>query len=198
MIKLPGPHHGLRIGLLGGSFNPAHEGHLHVAETAMQTIGLDWVWWIVARGNPLKQEHGDFDERFESARAVTQHRPRMRVSDWERAAGISYTVDLIASVQQRAPSAKFVWLMGGDSLASFHKWKDWQAVASSLPVAVVARPGTQQAGLQSPFAQRFKSRRLPSSRLKQLPQSTAPAWGYLQAPLNFQSSTALRNQHKDS
>lgn len=194
MLKLPGPYDGLKIGLLGGSFNPAHDGHLHVAETAMNTLELDWVWWLVASGNPLKSDHGDFAKRFESAAKYTRSHPRMRVTDIEAQAGLNYSVDVLREILQRAQRGRFVWLMGGDSLASFHQWRSWQTIAQMLPIAVVSRPGSQRAALSSPFAQRFSRSRISAERRAALPLSRPPAWTYLDAPLNYLSSTKIRGQ----
>ncbi len=194
MLKLPGPANGLSIGLLGGSFNPAHDGHLHVAETAMRALNLDWVWWVPARGNPLKIEHGEYTKRFESAANFADPRPRMRVSDVEMRLGLTYSIDTISALNARAPSARFVWLMGADSLAGFHQWKNWQDIARALPIAVIARLGSRRAALNSRFAERFGAGWIPPYEAKRLVFAPAPAWTYLQAPLNVLSSTELRNQ----
>jgi len=115
------PGMGQRIGLFGGSFNPAHEGHMHVATTALERLNLDWVWWIVARGNPLKSDHGDFATCLASAKAIADH-PRMRVLDIEARHELTYSIDTITRFQQRNQTTRFVWLMGGDNLEHFHKW----------------------------------------------------------------------------
>ena len=163
-LTLPGPTRGLRIGLFGGSFNPAHSGHLHVAETAMKRLQLDWVWWIVARGNPLKTAHGDFAERLASARAVAHH-PRMLVTDIEARLGLTYTSDTLAAIVARAPEAH---------------------------IAVIARPGVGAGARNSPFARRFAKSRIPSAAARTLATTPPPAWTYLTAPLDPSSSTALR------
>ena len=113
-VRLPGPAKGLRIGLFGGSFNPAHTGHLHLAETAMKRLRLDWVWWIVARGNPLKSDHGDFSARLASAEAIAGHHPRMIVTDIEQQLGYSYSWQTLLTLVSHAPEADFVWLMGAE------------------------------------------------------------------------------------
>ena len=197
MLKLPGPHAGLRIGLFGGSFNPAHAGHLHVAETALAALKLDWIWWLPARGNPLKSDHGDYAERYAGAAAYANAHPRMRVSDIEVQGGFTYTIDLLRALKQRAPNAQFVWLMGSDSLKSFHKWKSWQEIAELVPIASVARPGSQSAALNSPFALRFAARRCAIANAASLATRSAPSWVYLPAPLNHLSSTQLRNSSGD-
>lgn len=190
-LQLPGPSDGLRIGLFGGSFNPAHSGHVHVAETAMRRLGLDWVWWIVARGNPLKTSHGDFDARLASARTLATN-PRMIVTDIEAQLGLTYTSDTLAAIVNRAPQAHFVWLMGADNMVGFHLWQDWQGIANTLPIAVIARPGVGAGARNSPFARRFASSRIPASAARTLPMAPPPAWTYLTAPLDPASSTALR------
>lgn len=189
-LQLPGPAAGRRIGLLGGSFNPAHGGHLHVAETALKRLRLDAVWWIVARGNPLKSEHGSFEARLASARAVADS-PAMHVTDIEVQLGLTYTVDTLAALRKAEPDAHFVWLMGADSAATFHLWKDWEDIARAVPIAVVSRPGTRLSRTL-PFTRRFADARLPEREARSLPGHSAPAWVYLRGPGNPLSSTALR------
>jgi len=192
MLKLPGPHDGLKIGLFGGSFNPAHDGHFHVAETTLRALNLDWIWWLVARGNPLKSDHGDFESRYQSAVQFADPHPKMRVSDIEIQAKLNYSADVLPAIMGRAPRAQFVWVMGGDSLANFHKWRNWQLIAQTVPIVVVARPGAQSVALSSPFAQRFQSSRVATHQARRLPNAKSPAWAYLPAPLNRSSSTQIR------
>ncbi len=191
--KLPGTAQDVRIGVFGGSFNPAHAGHFHVALTAMNRLDLDFVWWLVARGNPLKAEHGDFDARFASAASLAQH-PRMIVSTFEAEAGFTYTVNTLAALQRRAPNAHFVWLMGADNLGSFHKWSGWQTIARDMPIAVVDRPGYGLKSRFSPFARRFSASRLEEYDAARLPFAEAPAWVFLKARHVPLSSTELRRQ----
>jgi len=193
--RLPGPHRGLRIGLFGGSFNPAHSGHRHVAETALKRLRLDAVWWLVAGGNPLKENHGAFEARLASARRIARH-PAMRVTGIERALGVRYTSHLLEKLLPRLGSADLVWIMGADNLGGFHRWGRWADIACRLPIAVVARPGeSPKAGL-SKFARRFAHSRLPESAAVSLAGRSAPAWVYLTAPLDRASSTALRSRAK--
>lgn len=187
---LPGPAAGRRIGLLGGSFNPAHAGHLHVAITAMKRLRLDGVWWIVARGNPLKSEHGSYETRLKSARFVAQG-SGMFVTDVEHQLGLTYTDDTVRILQKMEPEARFVWLMGADSAASFHLWKDWQAIAASVPIAIVSRPGTRLTRAL-PFTRHFGDARIAERDAGTLPGLSPPAWVYLRAPGKSLSSTALR------
>jgi len=189
----PGPHAGLRIGLFGGSFNPAHDGHVHVAQTALHRLDLDWVWWVVARGNPLKESHGVFNARVASARRASAH-PRMRVSDIEARIGVSYTLDLIDYLSQRAPGARFVWIMGADNLAGFHRWGGWREIALALPIAIIARPNAGARSRLSKFSQTFAHTRLPEYAARGLADAPPPAWCFLTAPWHPASSTALRRR----
>ena len=183
------PGLGQRIGLFGGSFNPAHEGHLHVAATALERLNLDWVWWIVARGNPLKSDHGDFATRLASAETLASH-PRMRVLDIEQRHELTYSIDTIAQFQKRNPTARFVWLMGGDNLEHFHKWKDWESIAARVPIAIIARPGAALGS--SEFETRFAEQRLPEADAATLPDRPAPIWTYLTGEMVDASSTEIR------
>jgi len=183
---------GMRVGLLGGSFNPAHGGHAHVARTALTRLGLDRVIWLVSPQNPLKgRAAASLGERLAGARRIATG-PRMLVSDLEARLGSRYTLDLIRTLRARYPAVRFVWLMGADNLADFHRWRGWQEIARLVPIAVVARPGWTLAARRSPMARRFAAARLPASEARRLPQTAPPAWIYLTAPLNFASSTALR------
>ena len=181
-----------RIGLFGGSFDPPHSGHLHVAKTAMKHLGLDQVWWFPTPGNPLKEAPSDYDARFASVEALTRHHRRFRVSDVEKRLNLRYTIDLVALLKQHCRQAQLVWIMGGDSLMTFHYWKDWRQLTERVPVAVVARPGFELAARVSPFAKLLKQRRLRDHAALGLPARSAPAWVYLPAPLNPVSSTLLR------
>lgn len=191
-VKLPGPARGLRIGLFGGSFNPAHTGHLHVAETAMKRLQLDWVWWIVARGNPLKTEHGDFNARFASAEAVAGHHPRMIVTDIEKQLGYTYSWQTLLTLAVHAPQTDFVWLMGADNMAGFHHWQRWQEIARLMPIAIIARPGVGPGARNSKFARTFARARIPEAYAPLLADLAPPAWVYLKGPLDPSSSTAIR------
>lgn len=190
-LRLPGPARGLRIGLFGGSFNPAHEGHAHVAETALKRLELDWVWWLVARGNPLKTEHGVYQARLASARRMARH-PRFRVSDVEDQIGVQYTADLIAALTARCPDTDFVWVMGADNLPGFHHWGGWERIVASLSIAVVARPDAGPRARLGKFAHRYAKQRLHERSAAALASSPPPAWLFLSGPFHTASSTALR------
>ncbi len=190
---------GMRVGLFGGSFNPAHDGHAHVAETARRRLNLDRVIWLVSPQNPLKARHetASLAERMAGARAVAQG-PAMIVTDAETKLGSAYTVDTVRALKARFPGVHFVWLMGADSLATFHRWKGWTQIMRELPVAVVSRPWISLKSRFSPAARRFAHARRPSGQAGALLQLTPPAWVFLRGPLNFQSSTALRERMRRS
>jgi len=186
---------GMRVGLFGGSFNPAHEGHAHVAETARRRLKLDRVIWLVSPQNPLKSAHetAGLAERLASARAYAAG-PGMIVSDAETRLGTRYTVDTVRALKARFPGVKFVWVMGADSLASFHRWRGWTALMREIPVAVVARPGMSLRARAAPAARRFARVRVPTARARRLAGLTPPAWVFLHGRDNDQSSTALRER----
>ncbi|MFC3078570.1 nicotinate-nucleotide adenylyltransferase [Phenylobacterium terrae] len=202
--KRPAPHvfrpgfslrPGMRVGLFGGSFNPAHEGHSHVAETARERLGLDKVIWLVSPQNPLKssRETAPLAERMAGATARARG-PGMIVTDVETQLGSQYTIDTVRTLKARFPGVKFVWIMGADSLASFHRWRGWTQIMREVPVAVVSRPWIALKSRFSPAARRFSRFRIPASDARRIAGSDPPAWAFLTAPLNFQSSTALRER----
>ena len=190
---------GMKVGLYGGSFNPAHEGHAHVAETARRKLGLDRVIWLVSPQNPLKSrlETASQADRMAGARRFA-HGPAMIVADAERRIGTQYTIDTLRVLQARFPGVKFVWIMGADSLASFHSWRGWTQIMAGVPVAVVSRPWISLKSRFAPAAKRFSSARISASRARMLPGLKPPAWVFLTGPLNFQSSTVLRERMRGS
>ena len=191
-IRPPGPvADGLRIGLLGGSFNPAHEGHVHASAVALKTLKLDYVWWLVSPQNPLKSAHGmaTFEERLQSARKLAR-RPRMVVSGIEAELGTVYTVDTLIKLKGRFPQIRFVWLMGSDNMIQIARWRDWPAIFALVPVAVVTRPGTVLKALSAKAAQRFANSKRPAdARFANL---RPPAWTILDANRHPASATELR------
>ncbi len=178
---------------MGGSFNPAHEGHLHISLIALQRLGLDRVWWLVTPGNPLKDasELREIGERIAGARGIARH-PRIAVTDFERHMPTPYALHTVQFLLRRFPGVRFVWIAGGDILAGFHRWLGWEEIFGALPVAVIDRPGHRHRALASRAASRFARRRLPESRTAGLPGAALPAWSYLTAPLLDVSSTAIR------
>ena len=193
-LKPPGPvAPGLRIGLLGGSFNPPHEGHLHVSEMALRRLSLDYVWWLVSPQNPLKSTRNTapVEKRLAlAAKIVDGH--RVIVSDAEQVLGTRFTVDSLTALVRRFPEVQFVWLMGSDNLASFHRWKDWERIVELVPVAVVMRPGSMLAPLQAKAMQRFwRARR---KNMRGFRRAQAPSIVVIGGRRNPQSSTALRQR----
>ena len=190
---------GMKVGLYGGSFNPAHDGHAHVAETARRRLGLDRVVWLVSPQNPLKArgETTDLEARIAGARALTQGIGNIVIGA-ESKLGSTYTIDTIRSLKARFPGVKFVWIMGADSLASFHRWRGWTQIMEEVPVAVVSRPWISLKSRFSPAAHRFARFRRPSHGAMTLPGSPTPAWVFLFSRFNFQSSTALRERMRRS
>lgn len=183
---------GLAIGLLGGSFNPAHEGHLHASALALKQLGLDYVWWLVSPQNPLKSERGmaPFEARLASAKQLARH-PRIIVTGIEAQLGTRFTLDTLKALKRRFPRAHFVWLMGTDNLVQFPRWRNWQGIFRQIPIAVIARPGTALTARTSKTAIRFKNRLLPTNA--GFPRRSLPSWTILDSGArNPQSATAIR------
>jgi len=183
---------GQRIGLLGGSFDPAHAGHLHVTTWAIKALRLDRVWWLVSPGNPLKADApADLSRRMAAARALVDGR-KVAVTDLEARLGTRHTAAALTALCHRYPGVRFVWLMGADNLAGFHRWDRWQAILRMVPVCVLARPGEQlRAGL-SPAARAFATSRVPQRDAGRLARMRPPAWTLLSGPMLDLSSTELR------
>ena len=182
-----------RIGLLGGSFNPAHRGHRQASLAAIRALGLDEVWWLVSPGNPLKPAKGmaPYAARLASARATARLAP-IRVSDFEHKAGTRYTIDTLRKLKRRYPGKQFIWLMGGDTVAQFHQWKAWRNIAKTLPIAVLPRPGydgTARAARAMGWLGRFVR---PSSQARNWTDWSAPAITLLRLPPDPTSATRLR------
>lgn len=187
-IALPG----MTVGLLGGSFDPAHDGHAHLTREALKRLGLDRVWWLVSPGNPLKPNPpAPLVVRMARARAVMDH-PRVAVTDIEARMGTRITAETLARLIALYPGVRFVWLMGADNLAQLHLWQRWDWIMRTVPVAVFARPGTRLAAQGSRAAEEYARRRLASERARLLPGLDAPAWVFLDMPLNDLSSSAIR------
>jgi len=183
-----------RIGLLGGSFNPAHRGHRHISLRAMQALGLDEVWWLVSPGNPLKdgvKDMAPFGARLESAARLARG-TRIRVTDFEQQAGTRYTIDTVRRLKQRYPQDRFIWLLGSDTVPNFHKWRDWRGLAGEVPIAVIRRPGYDSlahAARAMSWLRRFVH---PSSQAKHWTEWSAPAITFLRLPPDATSATAIR------
>ena len=182
-----------RIGLLGGSFNPAHRGHRRISLAAMRALDLDELWWLVSPGNPLKPTKGmaDYEARLESAREVARRSP-IRVSDFEREAGTRYTVDTVAALLKRHPQHCFIWLMGEDTVAQFHQWKDWRKLAAMLPIAVISRPGYDDEARAARAMGWLRWFVRPRAKAKEWTAWSAPAITFLRLPPDTTSATRLR------
>ena len=182
-----------RIGLLGGSFNPAHDGHRDISLAALTWLDLDEVWWLVSPQNPLKPQKGmaPFSERLKSAEVVADH-PRIRVTDIESKLGTRYTADTLRKLVTRFPSYRFVWLMGADNLAQIASWADWTRIFHLTPIAVFDRPTYTIKALTSLAARRFRRSRRREAALKTLAATPAPAWVFVHHRLNPISATAIR------
>jgi nicotinate-nucleotide adenylyltransferase len=185
-----------RIGLLGGSFNPAHVGHRHISLEAMRALGLDEVWWLVSPGNPLKEGAKDmapFAARLAAAQLMAR-RARIRASDFEQRTGTRFTIDTVRRLKRRHPQHRFIWLLGSDTLPNFHLWRDWRDLARQVPIAVIRRPGydsTAHAARAMGWLRRFVH---PSSQAKQWTEWSAPAIIFLRLPPDPTSATAIRAQ----
>ena len=182
-----------RIGLLGGSFNPAHRGHRRISLAAMRALDLDELWWLVSPGNPLKPADGmaDYEARLQSAKALARRSP-IRVSDFERRAGTRYTVDTVTALIKRHPQHRFIWLMGEDTVAQFHRWKDWRRLASMLPIAVVSRPGYDDDARAARAMGWLRWFVRPRATAKHWTAWSAPAITFLRLPPDTTSATRLR------
>ena len=193
MSKYPIATPRMTIGLLGGSFDPPHEGHLHISQQALKRLGLDRVWWLVTPGNPLKKSGpAEIDRRMTACEALIDGHARIEATDIERHLGTRYTVNALRMMQRVYPGVRFVWLMGADNLVGFHRWNQWTEIFRTVPIAVFARPGHQvKAGL-SVAAGRFSEARLDSRQAIALPHRHAPCWSLLSHPMRAQSSSAIR------
>jgi nicotinate-nucleotide adenylyltransferase len=183
----------LRVGLLGGSFNPAHSGHRHLSEQALKRLALDRVWWLVSPQNPLKPEAGmaPFAERLASARTAARN-PRIVVTDIEARLGTRYTADTLAALTMRFPRLRFVWLMGADNLIQIPQWKHWSWIFNTVPVAIFGRPSYSLRALAGKAARRYRHHRLPERAAAGLADEAPPAWVFCRMRLDPTSATAIR------
>ncbi|MBV9528190.1 nicotinate-nucleotide adenylyltransferase [Sphingomonas sp.] len=193
-----------RIGLLGGSFNPAHRGHRRIAIAAMRELALDEVWLLVSPGNPLKAGASDmapFEARFASAQRVSR-RARLRASDFERQEGTRYSIDTVKRLKRRFPRHRFIWLMGSDTLPDIHKWRDWRGLARQVPIAVISRPGYDRAAHAARAMGWLRRFVHPQSQARRWTEWSAPAILFLRLPPDSTSATAIRaldpNWHRRS
>ncbi len=188
-LALPGQ----TIGLLGGSFNPPHEAHRLISQIALRRLGLGRIWWIVTPGNPLKigRDLLPLDERLALCRAMARDH-RIVVTAFEKDLATTFTAATLGFLRWRHPATRFVWVMGADCLGEFHRWRQWQEIFSTMPVAVIDRPGQHFRALASPVARRMLPGRVPEARAREILTRRLPAWTFLTGPLSDLSSTAIR------
>jgi nicotinate-nucleotide adenylyltransferase len=195
MTRLPPFGPGQRIGLFGGSFNPAHRGHYMVALYALKRLQLDWVWWLVSPQNPLKDPSitDEYGKRLAYTKRIAKH-PCFKVTDFEMQAGTRYTEETLEKIKAQSGDAQFVWIMGADSLASLHRWHHWLDIIDMVPFAVLARPGYNMRAMGGVAAKRLQGQRVaePSAVVS----AKRPAWTFVTMPLRKESSTAIRKRRK--
>lgn len=193
LLKPPPAYPGMTIGLMGGSFNPPHAGHLHISRIALNRLGLDRLWWLVTPGNPLKNRSGNasFARRLARAEALAQH-PRIDVTGFEAARASVYTADMLGFLTRRFPGVRFIWVMGADNLVTFHHWRNWRDIMALAAIAVIDRPGYRYGARAGKAARCFAHAYVDESDCRGLHRYQPPAWTFLNAPLSGLSSTELR------
>ena len=181
-----------KIGLLGGSFNPAHEGHVYISKQALDILELDEIWWLVSPQNPLKSADGmaEFTIRLKQAKEITSSNPKIIISDFEKKSDTQYTYDTLLALKKEYPDNKFIWLMGADNAIQFHKWHKWKELAQENYIAIFNRDDQKEDALTSEFANEFKDSQCKDS--KTLTSSSAPAWVFLDIDTHSASSTEIR------
>jgi nicotinate-nucleotide adenylyltransferase len=192
-LSMPHVQPGMVVGLFGGSFNPPHEGHLLVAEIALRRLGLDQLWWMVTPGNPLKSrsELASLGDRIAMSAKLVQD-PRVKITAFEQALGSPYTAHTLSHIAARNRGVHFVWIMGADSLRSFHRWQKWQSIVCTFPIAVIDRPGSTLSFLSSKMTRTFDHARIDEDDAGILWRKQAPAWTFIHGPRSALSSTNLR------
>lgn len=183
-----------KIGLLGGSFNPAHHGHLSISKIALRRLGLNQIWWIVSPRNPLKEYDFlyDFEDRVFSARKIINTN-NISISKLELNAQIKYTIGTLEYLRTRYHRSRFVWIMGADNLNQFHLWKEWEKIIRLMPIAIIDRPSSSLNVTSSVFANKYRAYRIDEADSSQLIYYKKPAWVFMHTKLNYQSSSQLRN-----
>ena len=195
LYSAPSPNtvSGLRIGILGGSFNPAHQGHRFISMAALERLGLDQVWWLVAPQNPLKSEDSlaPLKARLDGADKISKEK-NIHVLDLEGPLGFEFTVDTLGFLKVQYPETHFIWLMGADCLGELHKWKSWEKIMTSIPLGVFSRPGYEAIALGGKAATHYKKYRVMEEKFKSLVVTEPPAWGYIGIEGQDISGTRLR------
>ena len=187
----------MKIGLLGGSFNPAHEGHIYISTKSLEILGLDEIWWLVAKQNPLKQTDGmaSFATRFSYSKELTKNYPKIIVSNFEQKQDSAYSFDIIKRIIEEYPQNKFVWLMGADNLVQFKKWHNWKGILNIIPFAVLNRKiDSNKEELESSIAD-LNTYQI-KNNYKELVNLASPSWCYLDIEPNNESSTRIRKSLK--
>ncbi len=196
-MRIPAAGDGARIGLFGGSFNPPHEGHLNLCDLALKRLELDQIWWLVTPGNPLKdlKELAPLEKRIMQCRQIISH-PRIKVTAFEAAHKVRYTADTLRLVKQLRPRNTFVWLMGADNLADFHRWRDWREIANMMPIAVIDRPGSTLSYHSGQASIALSKYRIDEGDAPLLSRMKPSVWTFLHGPRSSLSSTQLRAEQK--
>lgn len=185
-------HRGMKVGLYGGSFDPPHDAHAHVARTALKRLELDRVWWLVSPGNPFKAHApAPLADRVSAIHALTPE-PRQVASDMEARLGTRRTIDLLRRLQRQHPGVRFVWIMGADGLGELHRWKAWREIVARTPICVVARPGAALKARLGPAARQMSAHRIGETQAHSLVTRGAPGWTYLTEPLHPHASRDIR------
>lgn len=197
-MRLPATADGMKIGLFGGSFNPPHEGHVHVCETALKRGQLDQIWWLVTPGNPLKDtsELESLSGRIQKCHDIIKH-PKMKVTAFETKHNVRYTQETLQVLLTLRPNLNFIWVMGADNLKNFHKWQNWRKIANMMPMMIIDRPGSTLSYRSAQAAIALSRYRIDESDSELLAQMRAPAWSFIHAPRSALSSTAIRNAKKN-
>jgi nicotinate-nucleotide adenylyltransferase len=196
-LRFPATASGMTIGLFGGSFNPPHDGHRLVAETALKRLGLDQLWWMVTPGNPLKNasELLPLATRLQLSEAMAPG-PRVKVTAFESAYKVRFSADTMALIKGRHRDINFIWVMGADNLKSFHHWQRWRQIAEMLPIAIIDRPGSTLSYVSSKMALTYNYARVDEDDAVSLAKLTAPAWTLIHGPRSWLSSSAIRSVNK--
>ncbi|MEZ5871322.1 MAG: nicotinate-nucleotide adenylyltransferase [Nitratireductor sp.] len=196
-LRFPHCEPGMKIGLFGGSFNPPHEGHVHVSDLALRRARLDRIWWMVTPRNPLKDHSqlAPLGERLQLCSRLARN-PAVDVTAFEARFNVRFTADTLSILKQRFPRIRFVWIMGADNLAGFHRWQNWRRIASMMPILVIDRPGSTLSVRSAPAALALSRYRIAEQRAGTIAVCKPPAWAFVHGPRSALSSTAIRNSMK--
>lgn len=196
-LRVPHVEPGMTVGLLGGSFNPPHEGHLNASLIALSRARLDRLWWLVTPGNPLKStaELESLERRIELCRAMARH-PRIEITAFEARYRVRYTEHTLSILKRIRPRVRFVWIMGADNLATFHRWQNWRRISEMMPIVVIDRPGSTLAHRSAPAAIALGRYRVDEADAGRIATMKPPAWTFLHGPRSPMSSTAIRTARK--